>query len=74
MLKGKIAQAIASPVQKPLLHVLLISTANIDRSPIPPFSILYIFYTVPPHTLPLYNSTLFTVNYRAGGWGLPPLP
>ena len=74
MLKGKIAQAIASPVQKPLLHVLAISTANIDRSPIPPFSILYIFYTVPPPTLPSTILHLYTANYRAGGRGLPPLP
>ena len=41
-----------------LLHVLLISTANIDRSP-SPICILYIFYTVPPLTSPLqfYTST-----------------
>ena len=40
---------------KPHLHVLPISTANIDRSP-SPFCILYIFYTVRP-PLQFYTST-----------------
>ena len=53
-----------------LLHVLLISTANIDRFP-SLICILYIFCTVPPPPTILH---LYTANYRAGGRGLPPLP
>mgnify|MGYP007081724256 CR=1 FL=1 len=58
---------------KPLLHVLTISTANIDRSPSPILHSLHFLHGSTPYP-PSTILHLYTTNYRAGGRGLPPLP